>query len=168
MRLMKNIIAVGVACIVSMLVLSSCHTTEENYKASYDIAAQKKRQGVDEETYNKIQQEKNSATAVVNGDSVRILNQYVGFIDVKRDETGLYSLIVAQFKQKTNARSMRDRLITEGHKSYVLFYAKEKLYYVAVEGFDNPEDAVAYMRDAENKIKMKVNLQNLWILKRLS
>ncbi len=157
-------IAVSAIC---TLALSSCHTTEENYRASYDIAVQKTRQGIGDETYNKIEAEKSQATDLINGDSVRIVNRYVGFIDVTREETKLYSVILAEFKQQANARSMRDRLIAQGHKSYVLYYATDKLYYVAIEGFDTAEEAAAFIHDADKKVKMKVNLSKLWILKRL-
>ena len=155
------------ACAICALALTSCHTTEENYKASYDIAMQKSRQGIGEDTYNKIEAEKNQATDVINGDSVRIVNRYVGYIDVKREDTKLYSVILSEFKQRANARSMRDRLIAKGHNSYVLYYATDKLYYVAVEGFDTPEEAAAFIHDADKNVKMKVNLSKLWILKRL-
>ena len=91
----------------------------------------------------------------------------MGYIDVSREETKLYSVILAEFKQRANARSMRDRLIAKGHKSYVLYYATDKLYYVVVEGFDTAEEAAAFIHDADKKVKMKVNLSKLWILKRL-
>ena len=166
-RLFLNTLRAIAACAVCALSLSSCHTTEENYKASYDIAVQKSRQGIGEEAYNKIEAEKHQATDVINGDSVRIVNRYVGYIDVSREETKLYSVILAEFKQRANARSMRDRLIAKGHKSYVLYYATDELYYVVVEGFDTAEEAAAFIHDADKKVKMKVNLSKLWILKRL-
>ncbi len=157
---------VAVACI-AMLGLTSCHTTEENYKASYDIAAEKARKGLGEETYSKIVAEQNKNTDVVNGDSVKILHRHVGYVDIKREETKVYNVVVAQFKQRTNARAMCKRLKAQGHNSYVLFSSTDALNMVVVEGFDTVEEAADFIKNAVKKIKMKVNLDKLCILKRL-
>ena len=167
-RLFLNTLRAIAACAVCALSLSSCHTTEENYKASYDIAVQKSRQGIGEEAYNKIEAEKHQATDVINGDSVRIVNRYVGYIDVKREDTKLYSVILSEFKQRANARSMRDRLIKDGHNSYVLYYEKEKLYYVIIEAFDTREGAADFLHNAKSRVKMNVPLDNLWILEKIN
>ena len=159
-------VLIAVACL-AMLALTSCHTTEENYKASYDIAAEKARKGIGDETYNKIVAEQNKNTDVINGDSVRILHRNVGYVDIKREETKVYNVVVAQFKQRTNARSMSKRLKEQGHNSYVLFSSTDNMNIVVVEGFDTVEEAADFIKNAGKKIKMKVNLNKVWILKRL-
>lgn len=153
---------------LAMLTLSACHTTEENYKASYDKAIAKTKEGIGADTYAKIVAEQNRKTDVVNGDSVRIVPRFVGYIDVKKEQTKRYNVVLRDFKQVVNARSMRDRLINEGHKSYVLHFSKDQLYYVIVEAFDDRESAAEFIHNAKKRVKMNVPLDHLWILEKLN
>ena len=69
---MKNIIsritnlrvASFAAAITLLFALSACHTTEENYKASYDKAVEKTKEGIGADTYAKIVAEQNRKTDV--------------------------------------------------------------------------------------------------------
>ena len=63
---------------------------------------------------------------------------------------------------------MRDRLKSEGHKSYVLHYTKEDLYYVIVDAFDDRESAANFIHNAKKLVKMNIPLDNLWILEKLN
>ena len=105
---------------------------------------------------------------VVNGDSVRIVAHFVGLIDVEKAQTKRYNVVLRGFKQVVNARSMRDRLIKEGHNSYVLYYEKEKLYYVIIEAFDTREGAADFLHNVKSRVKMNVPLDNLWILEKIN
>ena len=173
---MKNIIsritnlrvASFAATITLLFALSACHTTEENYKASYDKAVEKTKEGIGADTYAKIVAEQNRKTDVVNGDSVRIVPRFVACIDIAKDQTKRYNVVLRGFKQVVNARSMRDRLIKEGHNSYVLYYEKEKLYYVIIEAFDTREGAAEFLHNAKSRVKMNVPLDNLWILEKIN
>lgn len=153
---------------VAALLLTSCHTTEENYRASYEIAANKTKEGVGAETYAKIVAEQRRNTDVVNGDSVRIVPRFVSCIDVEKSATRRYNVVLRDFKQVVNARSMCNRLKAEGHSAYVLCFDKEKLYYVIVEAFDTREEAADFLHNAKSRIKMNVPLDNLWILEKLN
>ncbi|MGM9803226.1 MAG: SPOR domain-containing protein [Muribaculaceae bacterium] len=163
MKIQGNIF---ITLVVALLTLTSCHTTEENYKASYDKAVEKAREGVGADTYAKIVAEQTRNTDVVNGDSVRIVARFVGCIDVSPEQTRRYNVVLRDFKQVVNARSMRDRLIAEGHGSYVLYYAKDKLYYVVIDAYDTREEAAELIRDAKKRVKMNVPLDKLWILEK--
>lgn len=173
---MKNIIshitnlrvASFAAAITLLFALTACHTTEENYKASYDKAVEKTKEGIGADTYAKIVAEQNRKTDVVNGDSVRIVPRFVACIDIDKDQTKRYNVVLRQFKQVVNARSMRDRLKSEGHKSYVLHYTKEDLYYVIVDAFDDRESAANFIHNAKKLVKMNIPLDNLWILEKLN
>lgn len=173
---MKNIIsritnlrvASFAATITLLFALSACHTTEENYKASYDKAVEKTKEGIGADTYAKIVAEQNRKTDVVNGDSVRIVPRFVTCIDITKDQTKRYNVVLRQFKQVVNARSMRDRLNGEGHKAYVLHYTKEDLYYVIVDAFDDRESAANFIHNAKKLVKMNIPLDNLWILEKLN
>ena len=154
--------------LMALMMFTSCHTTEENYRASYELAANKTKEGVGADTYAKIVAEQRRNTDVVNGDSVRIVAHFVGLIDVEKAQTKRYNVVLRGFKQVVNARSMRDRLIKEGHNAYVLYYEKEKLYYVIIEAFDTREGAADFLHNAKSRVKMNVPLDNLWILEKIN
>jgi len=160
-------LAMAVTALLS-LALSACHTTEENYRASYEKAMEKTKEGIGADTYAKIVAEQHRHTDVVNGDSVRIVPRFVQCIDIDASQTKRYNVVLRDFKQKVNARSMSKRLTNEGHKSYVLRYVKDDVYYVIVEAFDTREGAAAFIHDAKKLVKMNVPLDNLWILEKLN
>jgi hypothetical protein len=148
-----------------LLGLSACHTTEANFKASYDMALQKQKEGIGEDTYNKIQAEKNKNNEVVNGDSVRIVASYANVIDDKPSVASRYGVVVAEFKQMFNAQSYRDRLKTEeGYPSYVLYSNREQQYCVIVKGFEDKTVAAAFLKDIKRHVKIKILVEHPWIL----
>lgn len=151
-----------------LLSLTACHTTEENYRASYNKAVEKTKEGIGSDTYEKIVAEQNRKTTVVNGDSVRIVARFAKGIDIDQSKTKRFNVVLRDFKQVVNARSMCKRLVAEGHNSYVLYYAKDQLYYVIIEAFDTREEAAAFLHDAPSRVKMSVALDKLWILEKLN
>lgn len=150
------------------MTFTSCHSNEQNYKAAYDKAMEKYRDGVGAEEYERILAEKVKPTAVVNGDSIILKTMHVNVTDDSVSVLKPYSVIVAQFKQKFNAITMRDRLHKEeGFKSYVLFGGPDKKYFVAVKGFDELDVATAFLKNIDKGVKMKVLEPKAWILERL-
>ena len=79
--------------LMALMMFTSCHTTEENYRASYELAANKTKEGVGADTYAKIVAEQRRNTDVVNGDSVRIVAHFVGLIDVEKAQTKRYQVV---------------------------------------------------------------------------
>ena len=79
---MRKFLLTAVAALAAIS-FNSCKTSEANYKAAYDITANKvkSRNDVDSTTYNKILAEKKEATAVVAGDSVRLITLRVNIVD---------------------------------------------------------------------------------------
>ncbi|MBO7609869.1 MAG: hypothetical protein J6S96_06680 [Muribaculaceae bacterium] len=151
-----------------VMTFTSCHSNEQNYKAAYDKAMEKYRDGVGAEEYERILAEKVKPTAVVNGDSIILKTMHVNVTDDSVSVLKPYSVIVAQFKQKFNAITMRDRLHKEeGFKSYVLFGGPDKKYFVAVKGFDELDVATAFLKNIDKGVKMKVLEPKAWILERL-
>lgn len=161
---MKKTILHALVSLMLALTLGACHTTEANYRASYDIAREKTRQGVGTELLGKIEAEQQRKTAIIAGDSVRMLHRYVRGVDRDPAQLKPYNVVAREFKQVANAKSMCARLRAEGHDSYVLLWPQEKTYYVVVNGYDTPQDAAAFLRQAPDKIKMRLDTTALWIL----
>ena len=157
-----SIFAIGAAL---MLCATSCKTTEANYRAAYDLAASKAKEGIGEENYNRIQAEALKANAVVAGDSVRMKKMYVSIFDKPEEGTvHRYCVVVWEFKQQANATSLRDRLKAEGHKAWIARASSTSTFLVVAESFDTPEEAAAFVRDAKKRIKIQVNLDKIYIL----
>ena len=149
-------------------VLTSCHSTEANYKAAYDKAMEKHQDGVGKEAFDRIQAEARKYTTVINGDSVRLLHMQVNVTLDSASVARRYNVVVASFKQQFNAQTMRDRLRKEeGFPSYLLFGGPDRKYFVVVKGFDEVDVAAAFLKSLPTHMKMQVLEPIPWILERL-
>lgn len=130
------------SAIISLIMsISSCRTTEANYRTAYNRAIDGRRDSsiIDNTIYDSFRRKAINQTKIVGNDT----------IDIKRDRVKLQDsptgtplqssyAVVAQFKQLFNARSMRDRLKSAGYNDAVLLVTPEPLYYVALGGGDSP------------------------------
>ena len=148
------------------LTLWSCHSTEANYKESYDKAVAASRSGEKGIIYQQELESRMMANFEVDGDSIRLLRNYFNAVDDKNDVIKKYSVVVAEFKQKFNAQSYRDRLRQEGHNSYVVYISEKKLYCVVAEGYDDLSTAATFVKNPEKYMKMKVLSPRAWVLTR--
>ena len=161
----KNKIILLIVALAAMLGATSCKTSEKNYKAAYDVAKAKnveRNKLNDDELFDKIEKEKNATNATINGEDVRMETMRVTITDGMPEQVRKYNIVAKEFKQVFNARSLRDRLKEEGHDSYVVFEGSNKFYYTIVRGFDNPTEAMEFVRNRDKHLKMK-NL-DLYIL----
>lgn len=147
-------------------VLWSCHSTEANYKESYDKAVAASRTGEKGVLYQQELESRKMANYEVDGDSIRLLRNYFNAVDDKNDVIKQYSVVVAEFKQKFNAQSYRDRLRQEGHNSYVVYLSDKKLYCVVAEGYDDLSTAATFVKNPEKYMKIKVLVPRAWVLSR--
>lgn len=150
------------------LTLAACHPTEQNYKAAYDKSVSRTKENVGLEAYNKVIEENNRNNYTVNGDSIRLLIDRCNVVDGKPDEVKRYSVIVAEFKQKFNATSYRDRLRSELQQpAYIVWTATDQKYLVAVRGFDSAAEAAAFVKGISHKMKKLPPLvKKVWVLQR--
>ncbi len=131
---MKHIIIITLAVIAT---LTSCRTSEANYRAAYEQAVSRRddTSGIDNTVYDKIRREAVSSTRVVNGDTVAVKRERVKLAEPAEGEILQQSyVVVAQFKQLFNARSLCNRLKAGGYPGATLLVTREPLYYVAVAG----------------------------------
>lgn len=150
------------------MVFTACHTTEENFKASYDMAKERTRENQGSAFYDKAQADRMRPTEIINGDSVRLIRSYFNVVDDKYEDTKKFGVVVAEFDQVINARSYRDRLKkNEGFKSYIVYTNKEKKYCVIAQAYDNKGAAAVFIRNIGQYMKMKVLVPRPYILQRL-
>ena len=153
---------------VGALMLTACHSSEQNYREAYEKAMERRQTGVGAEEYAKIEAERQRYTHVINGDSVRMV--YVN-ANIAIDSTAVAypcNVVVATFTQRINAKSYCDRLREEcGLPSYILFGGNEKQYFVVAQGFEASDAAAAFLRDINKKVCLKILEPLPWILRKL-
>ncbi|MBQ6166982.1 MAG: SPOR domain-containing protein [Muribaculaceae bacterium] len=155
--------------LMAAVLLTACHSSEQNYREAYEKAMERRQTGVGAEAYAKIEAERQRYTHVINGDSVRLVHVNA---NVAIDSTAIvkpYNVVVASFTQRINAKSYRERLQEEcGLKdSYILYGGNDKQYYVVARGFDTSGDAAAMIRDIEQYLCIKILEPIPWILKKV-
>jgi len=155
--------------LVTVWAMTSCHSSEKNYREAYEKAIERRKTGIGAETYAKIDAERQRYTHLVNGDSVRMIYTNANVAIDSTDAPHEYNVVVASFTQRINAKSYRDRLREEcGLKgSYVLYGGPDKKFYVIAQGFDNISDAATMLRDIDNKVCLKILEPLPWILRKL-
>ena len=155
--------------ILAAVLLTACHSNEQNYREAYEKAMERRQTGVGAETYAKIEAERQRYTHVINGDSVRMV--YVN-ANVAIDSTAVakpYNVVVASFTQRINAKSYRDRLVEECglQGSYILYGGNDKQFFVVAQGFDTSAEAAAMIHDLDQYLCIKLLEPIPWILKKV-
>lgn len=131
----------------AMLALPACKTSEANYRAAYETAKERSRSGdLDSTVYARIRREARPATVKVGNDTLPLITQNVK-LTIEGASAGAplrrYNLVVAQFKQIFNAKSMKQRLIDGGYPEALIVETREPLYYVVAESYDNAAAALS-------------------------
>ena len=158
-----------VAVMVATVMMTSCHSSEKNYRKAYEKAVERRKTGIGAETYAKIEAERQRYTHVINGDSVRMVYVNANVAIDSTDAVSPFNVVVATFSQRINAKSYRDRLREEcGFRgSYVLYGGPEKQYFVVLQGFDDKEQAAALLHDIDKKVCLKILEPLPWILRKM-
>lgn len=166
----KTLYLIGSIVFMMLLSAASCKTTEENYKAAYDIAVKKQESGAGRDVSSYISRERRlNEYKQVGTDSVRIVIEHVSVVDGPVNNAKKYGVVVGEFKQVFNARSYRDRINNAENSpetpAFVVMNAM-KQYYVIYRSFDTKTEAAAFMK---NKGNFKINTQTdeVWILEML-
>ena len=155
--------------LMGTLLLTGCHSSEQNYREAYEKAVERRKTGIGAETYAKIEAERQRYTTVINGDSVRLVYVNANVAIDSTDVAKPYNVVVATFTQRINAKSYRDRLREEcGFKdSYVLYGGDDKQFFVVVQGFDDKTEAAALLHDIDKKVCLKILEPLPWILRKI-
>lgn len=166
----KTLILISSILFIMLLSAASCKTTEENYKAAYDIAVRKQETGAGRDVSSFITRERRlNEYKQVGTDSVRIVIENVSVIDGPVNNIGKYGVVVGEFKQVFNAKSYRDRINNaENNTDAPAFVAMNsmKQYYVIYRSFDTKTAAAAFLKD-KNNFKIKTQIDETWILEML-
>lgn len=123
-------------------VLSSCKTTEANYKAAYEAAAEHRASKSDAED-----------DFLNRPDQSVIITEFLSPVktsdkdSVIPDETPKYAVAVNKFKQVFNAKALCERLRNEGFNGAYVARNPSDEYYVMAKGFGDETQAKAFMEE---------------------
>ena len=153
---MKKILLFG-AAICCIIALGSCKSKSSAYKTAYETAKADDTKWEDEEDETEVLTSEEVSYESVKQEKVNPLSG--------EDMSGLkkYSVVIGSFKNKTNAISLKQRMLDEGYRPVVAENDLGMLR-VIVSSFDSKADA-ARSRDAI-KSKYAPNFQDAWLLER--
>lgn len=145
-------IRIFILSVLTMMLVASCKTNENNYRAAYEVAKEKQMGGVDADTYELMQAESMPQITVINGDSVRVITEAVKIVKTTENAVAVlknYNVAVAQFRQVFNANAMCRRLSANGYSAYIVENA-DPAYYVIAGGFDYRTEAVELLKQVQS------------------
>lgn len=133
--------------LIIAIAVTSCKTTEANYRQAYEVAAEQRREatGLDSTIYGRVRKSAVNSYLIVGTDSLPMRKEYIGYTDgggSSRENVKRYNVVVGQFRQVFNAKQMRQRLIDGGYDSAMIVHTREPLYYVVSATASTPEETL--------------------------
>ncbi len=148
---MKTLTFALIAIITATAIFTGCKTTEENYRAAYELATKKDNSGIDSTIYSRIRREARPQKVVIDGDTIAMRSEYVKLTPGYREGIvfGPYNVVIAQFKQLFNAKSVMKRAIEAGYTNAFIVETREPLYYVVAVSVSTPAEARTQLEKIE-------------------
>jgi hypothetical protein len=150
---MKHLTRTIAITLVTVVAMTACKTTESNYRNAYERTvnhADSTRTEFEQTIYGKYRRQMRDVAMRIDGDTVQTKAQRVTVTkDVVKNAVTLrrYNVVVGEFKQLFNAKSMCERLIEGGHSDAFVVQTAEPYYFVIIGSFNKGAEAVA-CRDA--------------------
>lgn len=143
-----------IAICVGAVAVSSCKTTEANYRAAYEkaIAGQDGDDAadLDDTIYGQARKPMDHSTVALAGGGTADVAVHIVRVTEGGGGTNerlhRYNVVVAQFKQRFNAISYRDRLADNGAPSAFVVETAEPYYYVVLSSHDSLEAAAEALK----------------------
>ena len=116
--------------------MTGCKTTEANYRAAYEQAktGREENDGLDNTIYNAIRKQATTSTQAIDNRQVQVKRERVKINEstVQGEKLASYYLLVGQFKQLFNARSLCSRIKEAGYPTATILVTAEPLYYIGI------------------------------------
>ena len=145
-----------VTTLVAATLLTSCRTTEENYRAAYEAtrasqAAAATDDGLDENTRRMLNLDKkqHQSVQIVGTDTLTVSNVFAILEEGPVEKLPQYSVVANAFSQLFNAQALLKRLREAGFEKAYIFKTPAPDYYVAAGGSDNIADIPAIRKALE-------------------
>lgn len=137
--------------------MTSCKPKKSAYRSMYEKAQQ--REVAQQEAYPEEE-------PIVVTDNTDVREEKLSVPEGEKAPDGIrtYSVCIGSFKNITNARSLRERMVAEGYTGAILAQNEMGMYRVLVTGHDTKEEAVR-SRDAIMS-KYAPAFSDAWIVRR--
>ncbi len=134
---------------------TSCKPKQSAYRAVYEKAKQRE-----------IAQSNNDEIVPISkaGESAAVVREKIQPAQGE-DANGLraYSVVIGSFQNITNAKSLKERMVSEGYRA-ILAQNEKGMFRVIITSFDNKNEAIASRENI--KAKYAPLFQDAWILER--
>lgn len=152
----------ALVAVLGLLLVGSCMTSCKPKKSAYRSMYEKAKQrevAQQESRYNQ-----DEPIAVADNSDVREERLSVPEGESAPNGIRTFSVCIGSFKNITNARSLRERMISEGYRDAILAQNEAGMYRVLVTGHDT-KDAAVRSRDAIMQ-KYAPAFSDAWIVRR--
>lgn len=145
---MKKIKLLTSLFIAALFILPACKTTEANYRSAYDkaVAGRDNSTALDSTIYGAHRRNIGSRIALsAAGDTVEVRRQRVAMTKdggATEEPRNRYYVVVGQFKQSFNAKSMRRRIVDAGFNGTFVVQNGEPYYYVVLSAHKTEAEAI--------------------------
>lgn len=149
-------IAIAVLSAIAFLA-PACKTTEANYRSAYDkaIAGRDSATAIDQTIYGTHRRSIGSRVAITaGGDTAEVRTQFVSVTEGgggSKENMHPYNVVVGQFKQQFNAKSMRQRLADAGYLQAFVVQNGEPYYYVILSSYETEAEAIKALNSIPQK-----------------
>lgn len=141
-----TLLYIGVAA-AAAVAATSCRTTEANYRAAYEkaVAGRDSLTAIENTIYGRHRRNASTSLSVVGNDTVEMISTRVRVTEGGggiNENLKPYSVVVGQFKQLVNAKSLRERLADAGYPGAFVVETAEPYYYILLSSFPTRAEAV--------------------------
>ncbi|MDH8702606.1 cell division protein FtsN [Dysgonomonadaceae bacterium PH5-43] len=144
--------------------LSACKTKQSNYNKVLEQAQQKAIAEAEEAEIEVAEEVEIMEMAPVEKEKPVVKETFqVEKVTAVEGSVKDYSVVIGSFINKTNAESLKNRMVAQGYKA-LLAKNERDMYRVIVATFDNKSDAIS----AREQIKTKYapNFNDAWLLQK--
>ncbi|MCM1483443.1 MAG: hypothetical protein NC043_03835 [Muribaculaceae bacterium] len=151
----------------AFLTFTACKTTEANYRAAYEIAKEKRMETGDSTVTAGLKNELTPRNMVFGTDTLPVRTISIGITkDGGGKASGLrkFNIVVAQFRQLFNAKSMRERLMGNGFPEAFVIHDRDLVYYVVAASTAIPSEAASLLAKVKDIKDIRYNAPYPYVL----
>ncbi len=150
----------------------SCKTNEANYRAAYEKAKEKQNSAdYGDSALDGIRDRQTPKLRVVDGDSLYVRVEAVKSLNIDdkaknepHGELKPYNVVVGEFQQLFNAKSMCNRLKENGYSDAFLFQNGESHYFVVCQDFKKSSEAKSMVEKVSKDSRLSLKKPYPYIL----
>lgn len=153
-------ICIAVAA-TALLATGACKTSEANYRQAYERATvgRDSANAIESTIYGAHRRDMGSRVVVIGTDSATVRTQRVAITEgggAIRENLRPFNVVVGQFKQLFNAKSLRERLVDEGYPETFVVNTAEPYYYVVLSSHADVAGAVKALKSLPTNFPVKL------------